>query len=172
MKLNVDKYIIDKSCETNYELIGVLTHLGPSGMSGHFIAYCKSPVDKNWYCYNDAQVTECYNDVENKINSNGIPYVLFYQRININIVSQNVNINSVQNLFVLYFTYNDKEGYIDIKEDTQLLNIINKIYNKYTWLPKQGVGYFVKKNENLVELNMNEYLSKSKLKNGDKIIIA
>ena len=27
-----------------YELIGVLTHLGESGASGHFIAYCKSPI--------------------------------------------------------------------------------------------------------------------------------
>ena len=45
MILNIENYVIDKKCGTKYDLIGVLTHLGESGMSGHFIAYCKSPID-------------------------------------------------------------------------------------------------------------------------------
>ena len=84
MKINIEKYVIEKNYDTNYELIGVITHLGPSNMGGHFIAYCKSPNDYKWYCYNDAQVNECTN-VESEINSRGIPYVLFYQRINNNV---------------------------------------------------------------------------------------
>ena len=79
MTINIDKYVNEKNKDANYELIGVIAHIGPSSMGGHFIAYCKSPVDKKWYCYNDAQVTECA-DPENDINSKGIPYVLFYQR--------------------------------------------------------------------------------------------
>ena len=57
LDLNINKYIIDKNCETNYELIGALIHLGYSEMNRHFIAYCKSPVDKKWYHYNDVEVT-------------------------------------------------------------------------------------------------------------------
>ena len=80
-QLDIRRFVTDQNCDTNYELIGVLTHLGPSGMSGHFIAYCKSPNDKKWYCYNDADVKEvAEHEIEYKINENGIPYVLYYQK--------------------------------------------------------------------------------------------
>ena len=85
--LNIEKYVVDKKYgeNYNYELICVLTHIGPSGMSGHFIAFCKSPVDGNWYCYNDAQVSKC-NDPRSPSNNHieSIPYVLFYQKTNDN----------------------------------------------------------------------------------------
>ena len=48
-------------------------------MINNFIAYCKSPMDKKWYLYNDAIVTQ-YINVENEIKSNGIPYFLYYQK--------------------------------------------------------------------------------------------
>ena len=123
MFINIEKYVIDKSCETNYELIGVLTYLGLSGMSGHFIAYCKSPVDKQWYCYNDSQVALC-TDVESEINSRGIPYALFYQRINIKEEKIDKefkvknNINNDENIFILYFIYEGREVYLDLKKET------------------------------------------------------
>ena len=79
LTLNISRFVKDTNCDTNYELIGCITHLGQNNMGGHFIAYCKSPVDKMWYCYNDAFVNPA-KDVENEINSRGIPYVLFYQR--------------------------------------------------------------------------------------------
>ena len=162
MYLNIEKYVIDKNCDTNYELIGVLTHFGPSGMSGHFIAYCKSPVDKKWYCYNDAVVTQCV-DAENQINSNGIPYVLYYQRYNSSIFNNNE--------FILYFTYKEKEGYIEIKENAQFINIIKLINSKYSWIPKAGVQFFISKNNNNIELKLDKDLTENGLKNGDKIII-
>ena len=81
LDLNINKYVLDKNCDTNYELIGVVIPIG-SEMSEHFIAFCKSPVNKKWYRYNDAVVTQC-NNVMHEINSNGIPYILYYQRKNI-----------------------------------------------------------------------------------------
>ena len=82
--INIDDYVIDKSSGKSnfYELIGILCHFGPSGMAGHFIAFCKSPIDHNWYCYNDATVTKCDGDPELSSygNVDGIPYVLYYQR--------------------------------------------------------------------------------------------
>ena len=82
--MDLSNYVIDKSSGKSllYELIGILCHYGPSGMSGHFIAFCKSPEDHCWYCYNDATVTKCEGDpdISKYGNVDGIPYVLYYQR--------------------------------------------------------------------------------------------
>ena len=59
-----------------YKLVGVVSHLGESGMGGHFIAFCKHNIDNIWRCYNDSIVTECQGDYLTK----GIPYILFYKK--------------------------------------------------------------------------------------------
>ena len=175
MNLNIEKYVIDKNCDTKYELIGVITHLGPSGMSGHFIAYCKSPVDKKWYCYNDAQVTQCVN-AEYEINSRGIPYVLFYQKFKIKAYLeknlQNNYSNHNGNNFILYFTYNDQEGALETNQNELCINFIKQLYIKYNWLPQSGVSFFIMKGIDLVELELKKTLFENQIKNGDKIIIA
>ena len=74
--LELSEYIELKSCPKTYELIGVITHLGVSGPGGHFIAYCKSPIDEKWYKYNDDKVTEA--DKFNIYNE-GVAYILFYR---------------------------------------------------------------------------------------------
>ena len=107
MNLTLDKYVQDKSFDPNYELIGVLTHYGPSGMAGHFVAYCKSPINGQWFFYNDAEVTPCNSNVESEMQSNGIPYILFYQRRKINYNSN----NNFEKPKCIYFTYEGKEGY-------------------------------------------------------------
>ena len=61
-----------------FDLYAVICHLGPSSMSGHFVAYVRNSSDYKWYLYNDAIVTQCtrpkqYND--------GMPYILFYKVI-------------------------------------------------------------------------------------------
>ena len=63
-----------------YELQSVVKHLGDSSATGHFIAYCKSPIPRfknNWYCYNDKTVVEA-NDWKS-IHDVGHTYILFYQ---------------------------------------------------------------------------------------------
>ena len=175
MKINIEKYIIEKNYDTNYELIGLINYLGPNNMSGNFIAYNKSPIDKKWYCYNDAKVNECTN-VENEINSRGIPFVLFYQR-NKNVDYQKKSSeecsedNKIKSncSFTLYVLHGGREGYIDINGDEEMLyTIIDKIKKRYPWIPKEGTAY--NRNYN----NLNDYLSikDNGLKNGDKIIIA
>ena len=65
----------------SYYLNGVIVHLGPSGESGHFIAYCVSPIDHKWYLYNDSIVTLCdQTNIGQQINQKGIPYILFYKK--------------------------------------------------------------------------------------------
>ena len=62
-----------------YQLYGVVKHYGDSSASGHFTAYCRSPIDRMWYHYNDAMVTPVNEQEKYIIQDNGMTYMLFYQ---------------------------------------------------------------------------------------------
>ena len=66
-----------------YELFGVITHIGESGMGGHFIAYCKEFWTNKWLKYNDAIVSPV-NDFKSEVIDFAMPYLLFYQKKNYN----------------------------------------------------------------------------------------
>ena len=75
--LNIRNFIYYQQSPYYYELIGIVTHFGPSNMGGHFIAFCKSFRDKNWYKYNDAIVSSSsFQEARNT----GVPYILFYSK--------------------------------------------------------------------------------------------
>ena len=174
LKLNVDRFVLDKQCtNNNYELICVLSHIGPSGMAGHFISFCKSPIDDRWYIYNDAQVKECYDPrYPNDDMIEGLPYVLFYQRCNSNRKNQenDFNINSFNkmdkydfnnenhmaysNKMTLYFRYNDKELYLDTEKEKRFYDLINELHRKYE-LPK-NISLYLETNNNLIPLEYNK----------------
>ena len=121
--INIDNYVIDKSQGKYnlYELICILCHYGPSGMSGHFIAFCKSPIDKIWYCYNDANVTKCEGepDISKLGNIEGIPYVLYYQRYQ---TQDNNNGDSVKDQFKYVYQSYQENNNINIKENNVQIN--------------------------------------------------
>ena len=193
LSLDIDKYITDKSKGNNkYELICVLTHLGPSGMSGHFIAFCKSPVDNHWYCYNDASVSKC-NDprYQNNNEIEGIPYVLFYQKINNGIFDNNIsnnyenyNINYMgysngfknegkqdNNYINLLFNYNGMEIPLSISQNHNRISpfsLVNELTSKYDYIP-HNILLFIQNGDNFD--NLRDYLYNNKLKDGDKITI-
>ena len=78
----VDEYLIKLNSNkqdlgTKYELIGIIIHTGNSGMDGHFFTYCRSPVNKKWYWFNDAMVKRIKDPIA---EIRGIPYLLFYQK--------------------------------------------------------------------------------------------
>ena len=77
-KLNISKYVESKNCPVNYNLIGVISHLGESSMSGHFIADCKH-FDGKWYSFSDSSVL----GPNNNYCKRGTPYILFYQNSDI-----------------------------------------------------------------------------------------
>ena len=161
MKFNISKYIIEKKTDdTNYELIGVIVHLGESSMGGHFIAYCKSLVNKNWYFYNDAIVQKCVNP-EEEINSRGITYVLFYQKIKI----------SKENSICLYFNYNEKEGYLEIDKNASFKDFAKELKEKYTWLRIENIEFYKNEDGNKIKLDINKGLLENGIKNGEKIIL-
>ena len=74
--LNLSNYVIFKESNIIFELYAVICHIGPSSMSGHFVAYCKNRIDKKWYLYNDSFVTLCQNSYDYR---KGMAYILFYQ---------------------------------------------------------------------------------------------
>ena len=76
--LELKNYIYYEQSPHYYELIGVVSHLGGSDMSGHFIAFCKNSENLKWYKYNDAIVTESSFQ---EVISFGVPYALFYDNI-------------------------------------------------------------------------------------------
>ena len=77
--LNLINFVAYKDINTIFELYAVICHIGPSSMSGHFVAYCKNRMDHQWYLYNDSEVTLCKNSNEYR---NHMPYILFYQSTN------------------------------------------------------------------------------------------
>ena len=75
--IDLTNYVEFPQPDNKYFLAGVVSHMGDSGPSGHFIAFCRMSESQKWYCYNDSLVTESsFQD----INSRGFPYILFYQK--------------------------------------------------------------------------------------------
>ena len=75
--LNLDNYTNDKTLNNKFYLIGVVCHVGESGNSGHFFAYCRSHYQSPWFKYNDAIVSEID---ETEIFRATTPYILFYHK--------------------------------------------------------------------------------------------
>ena len=158
MTISIEKYITDKTCDPNYELIGVLTHHGPSGMAGHFVAYCKSPMDNNWYFYNDAVVTPCQGNVESEMQSNGIPYILYYQR-------------RQKGKYCIYFKCGEKEGFFEYNDNNMLLSeAYSKFREKYTEMPVSGRMMLLTETK-MGDLEEYKSLKENGIKDGDKIAV-
>ena len=71
---------LKESPQLKYNLYGVITHIGQSGPYAHFVAACKSPIDNQWYRYNDAIVQPIKN-IQKEVIDFGTPYILFYQKV-------------------------------------------------------------------------------------------
>ena len=84
LDFNNQNIIVNQSSYKKYFLCGIITHLGESGIGGHFIAYCRNDLNSGFTCYNDDLVTKV-NIVEamaTKITTNDkekkTPYILIY----------------------------------------------------------------------------------------------
>ena len=75
-ELNIVNYLSFKNFNTVFDLYAVISHLGPSSMSGHFVAYVRNNEDYKWYLYNDSMFTECTKPFQYR---DGMPYILFYR---------------------------------------------------------------------------------------------
>ncbi len=76
--INISSYVESQVDSGNYRLISVITHLGISGTSGHFIAFCYVETENSWFKFNDAEATRSNFQ---EAASTGDSYVLIYKRI-------------------------------------------------------------------------------------------
>jgi len=61
----------------HYELIGVIACSGKNWNIGHFIAFCKSRINKKWYRFDDEKIDPCsFQDTSKFV----VPYILFYHK--------------------------------------------------------------------------------------------
>ena len=60
-----------------YQISGICTHLGVSGASGHYIAFCRNKVNGKWYNFNDSKMRECS---KNELYI-GNPYLFIYEQL-------------------------------------------------------------------------------------------
>ena len=130
---------VEKNNNNKYELIGIVSHLGESGMGGHFIAICKHSIDGKWRIYNDSIVTECQNDYLKK----GIPYILFYKKIISNEINYKQNIVNINQGI-------DNMSHPNIKNRLNNNNIVN-----YNMLQMNMNNNFSPNMNNNFQQNMN-----------------
>ena len=82
--IDISQFVIERDKpKMIYNLYGVITHIGESGPNAHFVASCKSPIDNNWYRFNDAIVNPIEN-FQKDVLEFGTPYILFYLKNNNN----------------------------------------------------------------------------------------
>ena len=79
--INIDEYDFDKNMHNNaiYDLYGVISNIVEFGSSSHFIANCKSPIDNNWYRFDDSNVSQI-NNIQQDVIEFGTPHILFYKK--------------------------------------------------------------------------------------------
>ena len=145
LNLNLKNFCKNYEGNVDYKLQGVISHLGESGMSGHFIAYCRHRINNEWYCYNDAVVSKLNDQINGY--KNGTSYILFYQGLNnFNnfLFPDNNNINNNMNMMNNNFNNN----YIN-----QIPNI-NNMNNNFNFNQNFNTNYF-NMNNNINNMNQN-----------------
>ena len=84
LDFNNKNLISNQNSYKKYYLCGIITHLGESGASGHFIAYCRNDPNGGFICYNDSIVSDVSikEAMSSKISNNDFekktPYILIY----------------------------------------------------------------------------------------------
>ena len=78
-EINLTNYMERKDLVWKYELFGVITHIGESGIGGHFIAFCKEFWTNQWLKYDDA-IVSLVNNFKSEVIDFAMPYILFYQK--------------------------------------------------------------------------------------------
>ena len=82
LQINLSNYVENNNSGNSgyiYDLIGVVTHMGDSSESGHFIASCRNPMNNYWYQYNDDLVFPI-TDFNSQVLNYAMPYILFYKK--------------------------------------------------------------------------------------------
>ena len=133
----------------SYDLMGILTSPKEKAKKGTYIAYCKNPVNKYWYCYNDSIVTSV--DIQT-LRDIKIPKLLIYRR---------------KEVICLIFEINDEKRFdIEANMDMVFRNVISYLYVKHSWLKNLNISNFI---YNGKDIDINKTISQNNLSNGSII---
>jgi hypothetical protein len=78
-KINLHRFIYYKKLGCKYELIGIVTNIMNPESKKHFIAFCKSYEDSNWYRYDNNSIA--IKSSFEEANNIGEYNILFYSKI-------------------------------------------------------------------------------------------
>ena len=76
--------IINPESLHKFYLFGIISDIGKNSLNRHYIAYCRSGPNSQFFCYNDALVFPVSNEealktnISSTDNEKKIPYILFY----------------------------------------------------------------------------------------------
>ena len=76
--IDLSQYVENQSSPKNYQLAGIVSY---DLYKNQYVCFCISPVDKQWYLYNDIEVEQCQigNILQSHNNNNHyFPCILFY----------------------------------------------------------------------------------------------
>ena len=75
--LDLSSYIENKKAPTQYKLTGIVSI---QKKDNNYISFCKSPIDNQWYCYNNDKINKMYLQATIKAHNNNvyIPCLLEY----------------------------------------------------------------------------------------------
>ena len=154
--LNLQNFVNYKKSIYEYRLRGVISHLGESGMSGHFIAYCRHRINNEWYCYNDATVTKCQDQKNGFMN--GTPYILFYESINNqnNVLFDNaIDANLIQDNMNKF--NNNLNPFLNNLNQVNNINLINNGINLINTNNSNNFPFEMQINNQILNNNMNNF---------------
>jgi len=80
-----------------YDCYAVSNHMGGTG-GGHYTAYAKSPIDGNWYCFDDSRVRPVGKGHVEDVVVSSSAYNLFYRRRDQDVDLMNVNFDALAQL--------------------------------------------------------------------------
>ena len=158
--ISINKYVIDKTCNSNYELISIVVLQRINTKLFHYSAFCKSPIDNQWYLYEDSTVIPCLYNIINEIQLKYIPYILFYQKRKQETITKTIT-----------FTYDGQKAFHNFSDSNKkLYEVYNEFRNKNLWAPKYA-NLLLTNDNSYINLDLDKTLHENGIKNGDKILI-
>lgn len=142
--IDLNNYIDEENYKysTNYKLIGVCSHFGSCGNCGHYKSICLCD-DNNYYLFDDS-----FSDLLKKKNFYiGSPYILFYQRYELNELGQ----------YIIYLL-DELKSYIKVAERKLNRNkYIVKINNNKDKIKYEIINKKNKNNQFILEFDFSEF---------------
>jgi len=133
----------------SYDLICVLCSPPEKTKKIKYLAYCKNPINKWWYCYNDSIVTNV--DIQFLKNIK-VPKMLIYRRKEL--------------IYLIFMVNTEQKVKLEVINDMFFKDVISYLYVKYKWVKQLNISYFMHKNKTI---DIHKNVSQNNLKNGSII---